>query len=660
MPWAHRELLFDPAELRRLFPERIVAWMEAHPPDPGEGRDGERRRQRLEALAPLRPFPAPDELPVVVAARMSLSFPLLISAVPLRALDMTRTRTRNAVEAVEEGRAPAHPLDAEVCWFADGGIASNFPVHFFDTPLPTRPTFAIDLDGFHPDHGRKPDEAKNVYLPSSNAGGLLDTWHRLDPKPGLASLVGFASGIVRTMQNHVDATLTHQPGYRDRIVHVHTAPDEGGMNLTMPADVIDALTRRGQAAGRALVERFAETPGTESGLSWDNHRWVRYRSALAALAEQARGIRRRVASATSAASARTESSSSAASPTAPPATGSRRRRSASSLSPSPICSPRLGDRAERGPGGCRHGSSAPGAGLAHRPERLALDAGGLERPPDRRERLLHRVFGTAYPSSEPRRCANTVPTTCPSLSTIGPPEFPLRTSPRSARIGRASWSRPYASRAPSDVVPPRRTGVTRYGPFPGKPSSAPGSPRSGSASRSARPARPRTRSTATSFRASNATTVACFPRLSRRSTTGESTPATTCAFVTTSPGRTIQPGALDAEPARDAADADDGAAGRPHLRVAGDRRLGRRHAGGRPDERRERVDAPHGVHHALGRHGIGQRRDDRGLLREPPKLALTRDVEEHGADRPADREPDRGARARPRPPSRAPSAAAPW
>jgi hypothetical protein len=88
------------------------------------------------------------------------------------------------------------------------------------------------------------------------------------------------------MQNHVDAALTHQPGYRDRIVHVHTAHDEGGMNLTMRPEVIDALTRRGQAAGRALVERFAETPGTEPGLSWDNHRWVRYRSAIAAIAAQ--------------------------------------------------------------------------------------------------------------------------------------------------------------------------------------------------------------------------------------------------------------------------------------------------------------------------------------------------------------------------------------
>jgi predicted acylesterase/phospholipase RssA len=286
MPWDHHQLLFDPSEMRRLFPERIVAWMEAHPPPLDEGSEGQSRSRMLTALAPLRPLPDPDDLPVVVAARMSLSFPLLVSAVPLYALDLTRTRTRKALAAVEAGNAPAHPLEAEVCWFSDGGITSNFPVHFFDTPLPIRPTFAIDLDGFHPDFGRSADEAKNVYLPTTNVGGLLDTWHRLDPEPGLASLTGFVSGIVRTMQNHVDSALTRQPGYRDRIVHVHTAPDEGGMNLTMPPSVIQALTLRGQAAGRELVERFAETPGTAPGLSWDNHRWVRYRSAIAAIARQ--------------------------------------------------------------------------------------------------------------------------------------------------------------------------------------------------------------------------------------------------------------------------------------------------------------------------------------------------------------------------------------
>jgi hypothetical protein len=128
MPWNHQQLLFDPTELRRLFPERVVAWMEAHPPPLGDGREGERRSRMLAALAPLRPLPDADDLPVVVAARMSLSFPLLISAVPLHALDLTRARTRKALAAVEAGREPAEALEAEVCWFSDGGITSNFPV----------------------------------------------------------------------------------------------------------------------------------------------------------------------------------------------------------------------------------------------------------------------------------------------------------------------------------------------------------------------------------------------------------------------------------------------------------------------------------------------------------------------------------------------------
>lgn len=53
----------------------------------------------------------------------------------------------------------------------------------------------------------------------------------------------------------------------------------------MPPQVITALTLRGRAAARALVHRFAETPGTDRGMSWDNHRWVRYRATTAAISE---------------------------------------------------------------------------------------------------------------------------------------------------------------------------------------------------------------------------------------------------------------------------------------------------------------------------------------------------------------------------------------
>jgi hypothetical protein len=223
-------------------------------------------------MLPRLPLPDTDDLPVVVAARLSLSFPLLISAVPLWAFDRTL-------------REP----QPERCWFSDGGVSSNFPVHFFDAPLPQRPTFGIDLDGFHPDHPRQPDEAQNVWLPSVGAANVLQTWHRFRPGEGFGPLVDFANGLVRTMQSHVDTALTHQPGYRERIVHVHHQDSEGGLNLGMPADVVWTLARRGREAGRLLVHRFATD---EPDSSWSGHRWVRYRSALAALGELAEQFER--------------------------------------------------------------------------------------------------------------------------------------------------------------------------------------------------------------------------------------------------------------------------------------------------------------------------------------------------------------------------------
>jgi hypothetical protein len=35
--------------------------------------------------------------------------------------------------------------EPRLCWFSDGGISSNFPLHMFDAPLPRWPTFAINL-----------------------------------------------------------------------------------------------------------------------------------------------------------------------------------------------------------------------------------------------------------------------------------------------------------------------------------------------------------------------------------------------------------------------------------------------------------------------------------------------------------------------------------
>jgi predicted acylesterase/phospholipase RssA len=297
LPWDTREFFFDADELRRLFPERIVEWMEAHPPQAPDTPAG-RRDWELQCalLRPLLPLPARDDLPVIVATRMSLSFPILLSALPLWSIDASRVKNQRALEAWRRW-AREHPDEppgddgpterpsAERCWFSDGGISSNFPVHFFDSPLPRRPTFAINLRPFHPDHPRSQNEQDNVYLPAESGAGLLEWWYRFPERGGLAKVSAFAQSVVRTMQNRVDEAQMRVPGYRDRVVHVSFTKDEGGMNLTMPPELIVALTTRGRHAATALVDRFANPPASPGDLSWDSHRWTRFRSSLAALAE---------------------------------------------------------------------------------------------------------------------------------------------------------------------------------------------------------------------------------------------------------------------------------------------------------------------------------------------------------------------------------------
>jgi hypothetical protein len=87
------------------------------------------------------------------------------------------------------------------------------------------------------------------------------------------------------MQNRVDEAQMRVPGYRDRVVHVSLSSREGGMNLNMPATVVKRLTKRGLFAGRRLVERFALPPPSPKALSWDSHRWTRFRSIVAVFSD---------------------------------------------------------------------------------------------------------------------------------------------------------------------------------------------------------------------------------------------------------------------------------------------------------------------------------------------------------------------------------------
>jgi predicted acylesterase/phospholipase RssA len=263
LPFRSRQYFYKPEEFRQLFPERVVDWMVERAPTPRDTVRGEAELfARMETEGAL-PLPVEEDFPVIVAVRMSLSFPILLSAIPLWFADWT--------DAV-------HPGVIRCAWFSDGGITSNFPIHFFDRPLPRWPTFGINLGPFPP--GREPDldQAENVWSPMDNAGGILPRWSGIDGVPG------FFRALVDTLQNWGDNAQVRVPGYRDRIALIRHTEEEGGMNLNMPADRIDAFSLRGAFAGRLLVDRFSRPPAsTEQHLSWDNHRWVRYRSLMALL-----------------------------------------------------------------------------------------------------------------------------------------------------------------------------------------------------------------------------------------------------------------------------------------------------------------------------------------------------------------------------------------
>lgn len=278
--------LYDPVEWARLFPPAVMQALEdslrAHPEGDGSEPLAEGTRVLGPEGRPLRPLPRRADWPVVVAVRMSLSFPVLLSAVPLYAIDWSLKANAECRQAINAAATPeqrgAHPLQAKRIWFSDGGIGSNMPLHLFDTLLPGHPTFAVNLKTGHPDYpiqeGQPGNGGGRVYLPVDNRGGSQRFWNAPDDRTPLGGLTGFLASIVDTMQNWRDEIQFPYPGFRDRIVQISQRPDEGGLNLDMPPKNIAALSGAGAMAAARLIDRF-HPAGAEGGAGWHNHEQVR-------------------------------------------------------------------------------------------------------------------------------------------------------------------------------------------------------------------------------------------------------------------------------------------------------------------------------------------------------------------------------------------------
>ena len=183
-----------------------------------------------------------ENLPLVVAARMSLSFPIFISGVPVYSYDEKR------------GELVTH-------WFSDGGISSNFPIHFFDQWMPDKPTFGLTL----------PPRASPT-IPTSICPD--NPWTRFPAgRPRFrTSAISSARFWTRSRTGGTIAQMA-MPGYRERVCHIRLDPWEGGMNINMNSETISKLADRGAEAGKLIKETFNDR-------QWQQHILTRYLSLM--------------------------------------------------------------------------------------------------------------------------------------------------------------------------------------------------------------------------------------------------------------------------------------------------------------------------------------------------------------------------------------------
>jgi hypothetical protein len=205
---------------------------------------------------------------------MSLSFPGLLSSIPLYTIDGRKGLLK----------VPGAPGDirfvADKVYFCDGGITSNCPIHLFDAPLPMRPTFGVNLWRLEPGE----DEGGAIVWMNTESTEPELRAKTLEKRSALVMALRHVAAIVRTATDWRDSVQRALPGYRERIVHIGLPGSQGGLNLAMPPGVITELGITGAKAADRLVQEFTG-PRTNAvgGLNaWDLHRWVRMRSTLAA------------------------------------------------------------------------------------------------------------------------------------------------------------------------------------------------------------------------------------------------------------------------------------------------------------------------------------------------------------------------------------------
>lgn len=239
-----RNLYFRPSEWLGFFPSEVVAHLVRHSErayvDQGVAEPGS-----WDAWTYYR-LPPEESLPVLVAMRLSMSFPVLFTTVPLYYVKVGNAgnpqyrECRSARRTATGLTVSTRPVRVSKLVFSDGGLTSNFPLMLFDDPVSPRPLLALNLQ----------------YRPEDQEAFLAGEHPWVPFNTPIESFPSFASGLLATAQQWFDQSMLALPGYGERMVSITLPDGTGGLNLGMDRAKIEFLIRKGAQAGQKLRDRF--------------------------------------------------------------------------------------------------------------------------------------------------------------------------------------------------------------------------------------------------------------------------------------------------------------------------------------------------------------------------------------------------------------------
>jgi NTE family protein len=185
----------------------------------------ERQMLRLPCDANILGYPHPDNLPVDLAVRMSMSIPIFFE--PVRLLNQYTSQEHILV---------------------DGGMLSNFPVWLFDAPpgQAQRPTIGIKLA----EPNTRAPLIANGLKPEARRDGLLGTLKQVES-------LGYLLSLVETMMEAHDRLYVAEKDFDQRTIGIDPR-GVGTMEFDLSEDSgrVQDLFESGQRAAKDFLPKF--------------------------------------------------------------------------------------------------------------------------------------------------------------------------------------------------------------------------------------------------------------------------------------------------------------------------------------------------------------------------------------------------------------------